>query len=76
MPIYKKGQKENPGNHRPVSLTSVPGKVMEQITFSAIIWHVQDDQAHSAEIYERQDGFAWQGFGSRGDYRGGFCEKL
>ncbi|KAK4822323.1 hypothetical protein QYF61_013022 [Mycteria americana] len=43
-PIYKKGQKEDPGNYRAVSLTPVPGKVVEQITLSAIMWDIQDNQ--------------------------------
>ncbi|KAK4825843.1 hypothetical protein QYF61_003094 [Mycteria americana] len=44
MSIYKKGQKEDLGNYRPVSLTLVPGQVMEQIILSAITQHVQDNQ--------------------------------
>lgn len=31
-------------NYRPVSLTSVPRKVMEQITLSDITWHTRDNQ--------------------------------
>jgi hypothetical protein len=30
-PIYKRGPKAEPGNYRPVSLTSVPCKVMESL---------------------------------------------
>ncbi|GAB0202498.1 mitochondrial enolase superfamily member 1 [Grus japonensis] len=52
-PIYETGQKEDPGNYRLVSLTLVPGKVMEQIILSAITWHVQDNQV----IRPSQHGF-------------------
>jgi len=44
MPIHKKGWKEELGNYRPVSLTLVPGKVVEQIIFSAITWHAQENR--------------------------------
>jgi hypothetical protein len=40
-PIYKKGQKSDPANYRPVSLTSIPCKVMETIIKEKIMTHLQ-----------------------------------
>jgi len=37
--ICKKGWKEDLGNYRPVSLTLVPGKVMEKIISNTITQH-------------------------------------
>ncbi|KAK4824987.1 hypothetical protein QYF61_022513 [Mycteria americana] len=53
MPVFKKGRKEDPGNYRPVSLTSVLGNLMEQIILSAITRHVENNQG----IKPSQHGF-------------------
>ena len=38
--IYKKGDRSNPGNYRPVSLTSVIAKIMESIIREKILLHL------------------------------------
>ncbi|GAB0209633.1 mitochondrial enolase superfamily member 1 [Grus japonensis] len=53
IPIYKKGMREDPGNYRPVSLTSAPGKIMEKIVLGAIERHLKNN----AIIRHSQHGF-------------------
>ena len=52
--IYKKGSKEDPGNYRPVSLTSVPGKIVEQ---KIIVDNMLDHVRNECMIRDSQHGF-------------------
>jgi len=41
--VFKRGKEEDPGNYRPVSLTSVPGKIMAKVTPGVIEKHLRDN---------------------------------
>ena len=52
-PVYKKGKKSDPANYRPISLTSIPCKLLEHIITSAVMKHGKRNDI----LYDLQHGF-------------------
>ena len=44
VPIFKKGKRDDAGNYRPGSLTSVCGKIMEKIISNEIVDHLERNE--------------------------------
>ncbi|TRZ09279.1 hypothetical protein HGM15179_017832 [Zosterops borbonicus] len=65
IPIHKKGGKKDPSNYRPVSLTSVPGKVMEQFILSVIMQHLQDGQGLRPSQHGFRRAYSWKSWQPR-----------
>ena len=53
VPIFKKGSKKEPGNYRPVSLTSIVCKIMESLLRDGIVDHLKKNSL----INNSQHGF-------------------
>ena len=53
MPLYKKGDKSEAGNYRPVPLISCIGKAFERVIFKHVYNHIADNNL----LYKYQSGF-------------------
>ena len=52
-PIFKKGSRKCPENYRPISLTSIPGKIMERLIKDTMMAHLKGEKL----IKDSQHGF-------------------
>jgi hypothetical protein len=60
-PIYKKGNKSNPVNYRPISLTCIPCKMVEYIVLISHIWkHINANNVIFHHQHESQTGISCQ----------------
>ncbi|PKU37325.1 rna-directed dna polymerase from mobile element jockey- hypothetical protein [Limosa lapponica baueri] len=49
-PAFQKDKKENSGNNKPVSLTSTPERVIEQLLMEAIFTYIIDKMIRSCQL--------------------------
>ena len=49
--IFKKGEKSKADNYHPISITSVPGKLMENLVRNAIVEHLTTNNLFSGSQY-------------------------
>ena len=46
IPVFKKGKKKDLGNYGPDSLTSIPGKVMEQLVLDTLSKQLEEEKVN------------------------------
>jgi hypothetical protein len=63
-PIFKKGQKSDPGNYRPVSLTSVSCRLMESLVKDQIVRHLEKNGLIRSTQHYRPSGIFRENNGS------------
>lgn len=57
VPIFKRGKKEETGNYRPVSLTSIPGKQCIKHSICKYLEDLQPAWIHQEQIVPNQHDF-------------------
>jgi len=57
-PVFKKNDRSNPSNYRPISLTSVCCKVMEHIIYHSVMEHLQQHQILNQHQYGFRQGYS------------------
>jgi len=87
--MFKKKRKEDQGTYRPVSLTSMPGKIMKQIILEEMLNRIRDEQLiwdmasprqfepdQSCGLLQWSDGFGGQKKGATDVIKLDFCQAF